>query len=79
MKKENASTKVGRPDALYTQPEKVKKKQKSTRKDSQVNRTEEVPAPCGDMYTKPALTKKKDKRSQLQYYNIRAGALTSNA
>ena len=34
------------------------------KKDTQVSRTEEVAAPCKDLYAKPDMTKKKDKRSQ---------------
>ena len=36
----------------------------NTKKDSQVTGTEEVAAPCDDLYAKPDMTKKKDKRSQ---------------
>ena len=57
------SPKVKNPEDLYAQPAKVKKKWKS-KKDSQVNETEEVAAPCDDLYAKPDMTKKKDKRSQ---------------
>ena len=57
------SPKVENPEDLYAQPTKVKKKRKS-KKDSQVNETEEVPAPCEDLYAQPDMIKKKDKRSQ---------------
>ena len=57
------SPKVENPEDLYAQPTKVKKKWKS-KKDSQVNETEEVAVPCDDLYAKPDMTKKKDKRSQ---------------
>ena len=57
------SPKVENPEDLYAQPAKVKKKWKS-KKDSQVNETKEVAAPCDDLYAKPDMTKKKDKRSQ---------------
>ena len=57
------SPKVENPEDLYAQPTKVKKKWKS-KKDSQVNTSEEVAAPCDDLYAKPDMTKKKDKRSQ---------------
>ena len=57
------SPKVENPEDLYAQPAKVKKKWKS-KKDSQVNTTEEVAVPCDDLYAKPDMTKKKDKRSQ---------------
>ena len=33
-------------------------------KDTQVNTTEKVATPCDDLYAKPDMTKKKDKRSQ---------------
>ena len=57
------SPKVENPEDLYAQPAKVKKKWKS-RKDSQVNETKEVAAPCDDLYAQPDMTKKKDKRGQ---------------
>ena len=58
--------KVENPEELYSQPTKVKKKWKS-KNDSQVNVTEDVAAPCDDLYAKPDMTKKKDKRSQLHW------------
>ena len=57
------SPKVVKPEDLYAQPVKVKKKW-ITKKDGQVNETEEVAAPCDDLYAKPDMTKKKAKRSQ---------------
>ena len=57
------SPKVVKPEDLYAQPAKVKKKW-NTRKDSQVTGTEEVAAPCHDLYAQPDMTKKKDKRRQ---------------
>ena len=57
------SPKVVKPEDLYAQPAKVKKKW-NTKKDSQVTGTEEVAALCDDLYAKPDMTKKKDKRSQ---------------
>ena len=55
-----ASTKVMKSGELYTQPNKMKKKNKrKTRKDSEANA-----APCDDLYAKPDMTKKKAKRSQ---------------
>ena len=55
-----ASTKMMKSGELYTQPNKMKKKNKrETRKDSEANA-----APCDDLYAKPDMTKKKAKRSQ---------------
>ena len=56
------SPKVVKLEDLYAQPAKVKKKW-NTKKDSQVNETEDVPAPCDELYAKPDMTKKKDKRN----------------
>ena len=60
------SPKVENPEDLYAQPTKVKKKWKS-KKDNQVNETEEVAAPCDDLYAQPDMTKKKNKRSLQQW------------
>ena len=61
----NVSSNVVKPEELYAQPVKAKKKKmkKSTEKDIEVT-SEDVPAPCDDLYAKPDMTKKKDKRSQ---------------
>ena len=64
-KKKNASTKVMKPEELYAQPDKAKnrKKNMSIEKDIEVT-SEDVAAPCDDLYAQPDMTKKKDKRSQ---------------
>ena len=56
------NTKLVKPEDLYAEPNKVKKK--NAKKDSQVSRTEESAAPSEDLYAKPDMTKKKDWRSQ---------------
>ena len=56
------NTKLVKPEDLYAEPNKVKKK--NAKKDSQSSRTEETAAPSDDLYAKPDMTKKKDKRSQ---------------
>ena len=60
----NIITKVVKPEELYAQPDKLMKKRKNTKKDTQDNTTEEVAPPCDDLYAQPDMTKKKDKRSQ---------------
>ena len=56
------NTKLVKPEELYAEPNKVKKK--NAKKDSQASRTEETAAPSDDLYAKPDMTKKKDQRSQ---------------
>ena len=56
------NTKMGNPEDLYAEPNKVKKK--NAQKDSKVTRTEEAATPSDDLYAKPDMTKKKDQRSQ---------------
>ena len=60
----NVVTKAVKPEELYAQPNKLTKRKRNTEKDmyTQVNSIEE--APCEDLYAKPDMTKKKDKRSQ---------------
>ena len=67
-KRKTASTKAMKPEELYAQPNKAKKTKKNmkTEKDIEVT-SEEVAAPCDDLYTQPDMTKKKDKRSQQQW------------
>ena len=56
------NTKLVKPEDLYAEPNKVKKK--NAKKDSQASRTEKAAAPSDDLYAKPDMTKKKDQRSQ---------------
>ena len=56
------NTKLVKPEDLYAEPNKVKKK--NAKKDSQASRTEETAAPSDELYAKPDMTKKKDQRSQ---------------
>ena len=55
------TTKLVKPEDLYAEPNKAKKK--NAKKDSQVTRAEETAAPSDDLYAKPDMTKKKDHRS----------------
>ena len=55
------NTKLVKPEDLYAEPNKVKKK--NAKKDSQASRSETA-APSDDLYAKPDMTKKKDQRSQ---------------
>ena len=59
-KKMNA--KLAKPDDLYAQPSKVKKK-KDAKEDSQVSR-KEAAAPSDDLYAQPDMAKKKHQKSQ---------------
>ena len=56
------NTKLVKPEDLYAEPNKMKKK--NAKKDSQASKTEETAAPSDDLYAKPDMTKKKDQRSQ---------------
>ena len=56
------NTKLVKPEDLYAEPNKVKKK--NAKKDSQASRTEKAAAPSDELYAKPDMTKKKDQRSQ---------------
>ena len=57
------NTKLVKPEDLYAEPNKVKKK--NAKKDSQLaSGTEKAAAPSDDLYAKPDMTKKKDQRSQ---------------
>ena len=51
-----------KPEDLYAEPNKVKKK--DAKKDSQVNRNEEAAAPSSALYAQPDMTKKKDQKGQ---------------
>ena len=54
--------KVLKPEDLYAEPNKVKKK--DAKKDTQVNRYEEGVAPSDNLYAKPDMAKKKDQTGQ---------------
>ena len=61
--KKSAAKKVNiRPEDLYAQPSKVKKK--DAKKDSQITKSERAAIPSDDLYAQPDMTKKKDRGNQ---------------
>ena len=61
--KKSAAKKVNiKPEDLYAQPSKVKKK--DAKKDSQITKSERAAAPCDDLYAQPDMAKKKYRSSQ---------------
>ena len=56
--KKSAAKKV-KPEDLYAQPSKVKKK--DAKKDSQITKSERAAAPSDDLYAQPDMAKKKDR------------------
>ena len=56
------NSKLVKPEDLYAEPNKVKKK--NAKKDSQASKTEETAVPSDELYAKPDMTKKKDQRSK---------------
>ena len=58
--KKSAAKKVNiKPEDLYAQPSKVKKK--DAKKDSQITKSERAAIPSDDLYAQPDMTKKKDR------------------
>ena len=64
--KKSVSNKVNakfvKPEDLYAEPKKVKKK--DSKKDKQVSRSEGAAAPSDDLYAQPDMTKKKNQKGQ---------------